>query len=109
MKDLSALFEPHSVAIIGASDDPGKYGNRVMQSIVEAGFKGAIYGVNPNVSEVLGRKAYPSVRDVPEPLDLAFVVIPSKAVLGAVKDCIAAGVKGIVIITAGFGELGQEG
>jgi len=109
MTDLSCLFEPRSVAIIGASDDTTKYGNRVMQSIVEAGFKGSVYGINPNVAEVLGRKAYPSVRDVPEPLDLAFVVIPSKAVLGAVQDCIAARVKGIVIITAGFGELGKEG
>ncbi len=60
MNDLSYLFEPRSVAIIGASDDPGKYGNRVMQSIIEAGFSGPIYGVNPTVAEVLGRKTYPS-------------------------------------------------
>ena len=109
MNDLSFLFEPRTVAVVGASDDPGKYGNRVMQSIIEAGFKGTVHGINPNVTEVLGRKAYPSVRAVPEPVDLAFIVIPSRAVLDSVKDCIAAGVKGIVIITAGFGELGQEG
>ena len=109
MTDLSCLFEPRSVAIIGASDDPTKYGNRVMQSIIEAGFRGPVYGVNPNVAEVLGRKTYPSMRDIPERIDLAFIVIPSKAVLGSVKDCLAAGVKGLVIITAGFGETGAEG
>ena len=109
MSDLSRLFEPRSVAIIGASDDPGKYGNRVMQSIIEAGYTGPIYGINPNVAEVLGRKTYPSMQSLPEPVELAFIVIPAKLVLGAVKDCIAARVKGIVIITAGFGETGKEG
>jgi acyl-CoA synthetase (NDP forming) len=109
MNDLSFLFEPRTVAVVGASDDPGKYGNRVMQSIIEAGFEGTVHGINPNVTQVLGRKAYPSVSAVPEPVDLAFIVIPSRAVLASVQDCIAAGVKGIVVITAGFGELGQEG
>jgi acyl-CoA synthetase (NDP forming) len=66
MNDLSYLFEPRSVAIIGASDDPGKYGHRVMQSIIQAGFQGPIYGVNPNVAEVLGRKTYPSMQSLPE-------------------------------------------
>ncbi len=109
MTDLSCLFEPRSVAIIGASDDPGKYGNRVMQSIIDSGFGGPVYGINPNVAAVLGRKAYPTMVALPEKVDLAFIVIPSKAVLGSVKDCIAAGVKGIVIISAGFGELGRTG
>lgn len=109
MNDLSCLFEPRSVAIIGASDDPTKYGNRVMQSIIDAGFQGPLYGVNPTVDEVLGRKAYPTMVSLPEPVELAFIVIPAKAVIGAIKDCIAAGVKGIVIITAGFGETGEAG
>ena len=109
MADLSVLFEPRSVAVIGASDDPGKYGNRVMHSIIEGGFKGPVYGINPNAAEVFGRKAYPTMSVVPERVELAFIVIPSSAVLGAVRDCIAANVRGIVIITAGFGELGDEG
>jgi len=109
MSKLSCLFEPHSVAVIGASDDRTKYGNRVMQSILEAGYAGPVYPVNPNVAVVLGRKAFPSMRDLPEPVELAFIVIPSTAVLESMKDCIAAGVKGIVIITAGFGEVGAEG
>ena len=109
MSKLACLFEPRSVAVIGASDDRTKYGNRVMQSIIEAGYAGPIYGVNPNIATVLGRKAYPSMRDLPEPVELAFIVIPAKAVLDSVKDCIAAGVKGLVIITAGFGETGAEG
>ncbi|MBN1857026.1 MAG: CoA-binding protein, partial [Dehalococcoidia bacterium] len=109
MNKLTYLFEPGSIAVIGASDDPKKYGNRVMQSILDAGYQGAVYPVNPNVPEVLGHKTIPSMQDLPEPVDLAFVVIPAKAVLGAIKDCIAVGVKGIVIITAGFGEIGKEG
>ena len=109
MSKLSCLFEPRSVAVIGASDDRTKYGNRVMQSIIDAGYTGPVYGVNPGVSTVLGRKAYPTMRELPEPVELAFIVIPSKAVLESVKDCIAAGAKGIVIITAGFGEVGAEG
>lgn len=109
MGSLSYLFEPATVAVIGASDDPTKYGNRVMQSILDAGFQGPVYPVNPNVPEVLGRSTYPSMKDLPGSVELAFVVIPAKLVLGAVRDCIAAGVKGIVIITAGFGEVDEEG
>lgn len=109
MEPLTYLFEPRSVAVIGASDDPRKYGHRVMESILDAGYQGPVYPVNPNVDQVKGRKAFPSVGDIPEPVDLAFVVIPARAVLGAIKDCIAAGIKGIVIISAGFGEIGEEG
>ena len=109
MSNLSCLFEPRSVAVIGASDDRTSPRNRVMQSILDAGYAGPVYPVNPNVPVVLERKSYPSMRSLPEPVELAFVVIPSTAVLASVKDCIAAGVKGIVIITAGFGEVGAEG
>ena len=109
MNSIAYLFEPQSVAVIGASDDSSKYGNRVMQSIIDAGYEWPIYPVNPNVPEVLGHKTFPTMRDLPELVELAFIVIPSKLVLGAVKDCIAAKVKGIVIITAGFGELGEDG
>ncbi len=109
MTDLTCLFEPHSVAVIGASDDPGKYGNRVMQSILESGFAGPVHPINPNVAKVLGFTSYPSMRSLPEPVDLAFIVIPARAVVDAVRDCIAARVKGIVIISAGFGEIGTEG
>ncbi len=80
-----------------------------MESILDAGYKGPVYPVNPNLSEVLGRRTYPSIRDLPETVELAFVVIPARAVLDAVRDCIAAGVKGIVVITAGFSEVGEEG
>jgi len=109
MEPLTCLFEPRSVAVVGASNDPGKYGHRVMESILDAGYQGPVYPVNPNLPEALGRRTYPSVRELPEPVDLVFIVIPARAVLGAVRDCIAAGVKGIVIITAGFGEIGDEG
>ena len=69
MNSISYLFEPESVAVIGASDDPTKYGNRVMQSIIDAGYEWPIYPVNPNVPEVLGRKAFPRMQDIPEPVE----------------------------------------
>lgn len=109
MTDLTCLFEPRSVAVIGASDDSGKYGNRVMRSIIEAGFEGPIYPVNPNVEQVQGRTAYRSVRELPEPVELVFIVIPARAVVDVVRDCVRSGVKGLVIISAGFGEIGDEG
>ncbi len=109
MSELTCLFKPKSIAVVGASDDPGKYGNRVMQSIIESGYAGPVYPINPNVSTVLGHTAYASARELPEPAELAFIVIPAKSVVAAVRDCIASGVKGLVIISAGFGEIGDEG
>lgn len=109
MSDLTCLFKPQSIAVVGASDDTGKYGNRVMQSILESGYAGPVYPINPNASTVLGHTAYASICDLPEPVELAFIVIPAKAVVAAVRDCVSAGVKGLVIISAGFGEIGDEG
>ena len=106
---LDPLFNPTSAAVIGASTVLHKTGGRRWRSMVESGFDGPLYPIHPTAPEILGRKAYPSLRDVPGPVELAVVLVRPDLVPGAVADCVAAGVRGIVVITAGFGETGAEG
>jgi acetyl coenzyme A synthetase (ADP forming)-like protein len=106
---LENIFAPASVAVIGASREPGKLGQAVLANIIEHGFSGAIYPINPKADEVLGHKAYPSVLQVPDPIDLAVIVIPSKYVAAALEECGQKGVKGVIVISAGFREVGGEG
>ncbi|MBN1152382.1 MAG: CoA-binding protein [Dehalococcoidia bacterium] len=107
--NLEPLFRPRAVAVVGASDDATKYGHKVLRNILDGDFQGAIYPVNPYADVVMGLKSYESLRHVPQPLDLACIVIPAEHVSSAVKDAIATGVRSLVIITAGFGETGPEG
>lgn len=107
--DLQSIFNPKSVAVIGASKQQTKWGYRLLHDIIDGGFKGEIYPINPKESEILGRKAYPNIRDVERPVDLAIIGIPAPAVPAVVNDCAAKGVKGLVIVTAGFSETGEEG
>ncbi len=109
MSNLEPLLRPQSVAVVGASDDEDKYGHKVLKNIVDAGYRGRIYPVNPNADTVLGLKSYRSLADIPERLDVAFIVIPARLVVNAVRDAVAAQVRSLVIITAGFGETGDEG
>jgi acyl-CoA synthetase (NDP forming) len=102
---LDAMFKPESVAVIGASDSPMKLGYYVMQSLKGFQFPGSVIPVNPGSDEILGQKAYPSVTDIPGPVDLVVVVVPAKQVLSVVEDCVKKRVKGIVIITSGFKEI----
>jgi acetate---CoA ligase (ADP-forming) len=106
---LDPLFNPTSAAVIGASTVLHKTGGRRWRSMVESGFAGPLYPIHPTAPEILGRKAYPSLRDVPGPVEMAVVLVRPDLVPGAVADCVAAGVRGIVVITAGFGETGAEG
>jgi acetyltransferase len=106
---LDPLFNPSSIAVIGASTVPHKSGGRRWRSIVEAGFDGPLYPIHPTASEVLGRKAYSTLADVPGPVEMAVVLVRPDLVPGAIRDCVAAGVRGIIVITAGFGETGAEG
>jgi acetate---CoA ligase (ADP-forming) len=106
---LDPLFNPTSAAVIGASTVLHKTGGRRWRSMVEGGFAGPLYPIHPTASEILGRKAYPSLREVPGPVEMAVVLVRPDLVPGAVADCAAAGVRGIVVITAGFGETGAEG
>ncbi|MEM1507453.1 MAG: acetate--CoA ligase [Candidatus Bathyarchaeia archaeon] len=106
---LDAFFNPRSIAVIGASRDPSKVGHRVFRNIVEASFKGALYPINPNADEILGFKCYRSVREAPGEVDLAVIVVPAKIVPSVVEDCGLKGVKGLIVISAGFSETGREG
>lgn len=106
---LDAFFKPNAIAIVGASRDPGKLGYSVLANIVESGYNGGIYPINPKADTILGFKTYPDVRQLPEVPDLAVIVIPYQFVPEAVKECGEAGVKAVVVISAGFREVGMEG
>jgi acetyl coenzyme A synthetase (ADP forming)-like protein len=106
---LLPVFYPRSVAVIGASRDEESIGGRVMRNALGAHFSGAVFPVNPNAQAVGSVKAYKSVMDIPDPIDLAVVVVPARVVVPVVKECAQKGVKGIVVITAGFSEVGEEG
>lgn len=106
---LKSLLEPASVAIIGASDDPARIGGRPLRYMMEAGFQGPIYPVNPNRATVQGLETFPSIRDVPEAVDCAIVAVPVKFVIRTLEDCAAMGVKSAIIFSAGFAETGPDG
>ncbi|MFI5394156.1 MAG: acetate--CoA ligase family protein [Candidatus Binatia bacterium] len=102
------FFDPKSVAIIGASRDPMRGGHRILKN-VKTGFQGSIYPVNPLCDEIDGLRCYPSVLDIPEPVDLAIVYVPARLVPGVVRDCAKRGVPGVIIESAGFAETGAAG
>ncbi|MDX1664599.1 MAG: CoA-binding protein, partial [Candidatus Promineifilaceae bacterium] len=106
---LDAIFHPSSVAVIGATERPGSVGRTIMWNLMSNSFGGVIYPVNPGRSSVLGIKAYPSISDVPEQVDLAIIVTPAPTVPGIVEECVEKGVRGAIIISAGFKERGPEG
>jgi acetyltransferase len=105
--DIKYLFEPRSVAVVGASHDPGKIGFKVLDNIIKSGFRGKIYPINPKGGEILGQKVYKSVADVPGEIDIADICIPARFVLDSVKECADNGVKFAPIITSGFSEVGN--
>jgi len=102
---MEAIFNPKSVAVIGASDNPGKLGFHVMKSLTQGGYPGRIFPVNPGKQEILGIKTFPSLLHVPEEVDLSIVVLPAERVPGTIKECKVKGVHGMVLITAGFREI----
>ncbi len=106
---IDVLFNPRSIAVIGASNTRGKLGNDVMRNLIESEYEGRIYPVNPKAGEILGQKAFRSVTDIPRDVDVAVIVIPARFVLKTVEECGEKGVKALVIITAGFKESGHEG
>lgn len=106
---LNNVLNPKSVAIIGASEVPGKAGERRTRSLVESRFTGKIYPINPKRGEIFGLKAYPNISDIDGEADLVMIVVPARFIPDAVSGSIRKGAKGIVIITAGLGESGAEG
>jgi len=102
---MEAMFNPGSVAVIGASDNPGKLGSHVMKSLTQGQYPGRIYPINPGREEILGIKTYPSLFQVRDTIDLSIIVLPSEQVPSIIKECQEKGVRGIVLITAGFKEI----
>ncbi|MGD0856953.1 MAG: acetate--CoA ligase family protein [Dehalococcoidia bacterium] len=107
MQDIKYLFEPRSVAVLGASSKAGKLGNTVVSNLIFSKYKGKIFPVNPSGGEILGLAAYKDVADVPGEIDLAVIVIPANVTFEAVKSCADKGVKFVAIITSGFAEIGN--
>ncbi|MBM3859961.1 MAG: CoA-binding protein [Verrucomicrobia bacterium] len=106
---LESLFYPQTVAVIGASREPGKVGHEVVANLINGGFAGTIVPVNPKATDVLGVKCYPDLNAFGGKVDLAVVVVPTKFVQAAVQGALDAGTKGVIVITAGFKEVGAEG
>lgn len=106
---LDALFKPRSVAIIGASTNVAKWGFNFMLHLMHGGYTGKCYPINPGGGEVLGHKTYKSILDVPDEIDLAYILIPPEPAISALRQCGEKGVPACVVVTAGFGELGEQG
>jgi len=107
--NLDKIFNPKSIAVVGASDEEGSVGYALMKNFVDLKFEGKVYPVNIRKPEVLGLKAYQSVDQIPEPVDLAVIATPSRTVPDVLEECGKAGIGGIIIISAGFKEIGPEG
>ncbi len=108
---LTPFFKPSGVALIGASSDPTKLGYGIMVNLLhpEFGFPGAVYPVNPKADEILGKRCYPDILSVPDPVDLAVIIVPAEMALAVLEDCGKRGVKAAIIISGGFREVGPEG
>lgn len=106
---LSAIFSPKNVAVIGATERQGSVGRTILWNLISSPFGGAVFPVNPTRSSILGIRAYPNVAALPETPDLAVIVTPAHTVPGVVQECADAGIKGVIVISAGFKEAGEQG
>ena len=109
MRDLDAIFSPQSLAVVGASNTPGKVGHDIFVNILKGGYQGTLYPVNLKAKSIASVRAYPTIADIPEAPDLAMIILPPQFCLDAVNQAIAKGVRGIVVVSAGFKEVGGEG
>jgi acetyltransferase len=106
---LEAFFTPEAVAVVGASERGGSVGRTILENLVQGSYRGQVFAVNPKHSEILGVKCYPSVATLPERVDLAVIVTPAATVPGVVRECVDAGTRSAIVISAGFKERGAEG
>ncbi|HEY0707129.1 MAG TPA: CoA-binding protein, partial [Polyangia bacterium] len=106
---LAPFFSPRNVAVIGATEKPGSVGRTILWNLMSNPFGGAVFPINPHRASVLGIKSHPSLEAVPDPIDLAVIVTPAATVPGLVRACAAKGVKGVIVISAGFKEAGPAG
>lgn len=103
------FLEPRSIAIVGASQSEGRFGNTIIRNLTKLNFKGRIYAVNPQVEDILGFKAYPSIRDIPEPVDLAIFIIKADRIPDILEECIEKDIHSAIILSSGFEEIGGKG
>jgi acyl-CoA synthetase (NDP forming)/GNAT superfamily N-acetyltransferase len=106
---LKAILQPRAVAVIGASRNESNLGRRVLEALLDSGFGGQVYPVNPAATELHGRRCYPTARDLPRGVDLAVIAVPRDSVLDVVDDCAVSGIKGLIVISAGFAEADAHG
>jgi acetyltransferase len=106
---LEPFFRPRAIAIVGASEDFSKINGRPLKFLLDKGYAGSIYPVNPKYETLAGLTCYPSVTAIPGPVDLAIVAVPAKAVTAAIQECVAKGVPSAVVFSSGFGEMGEAG
>lgn len=108
-KSLDPIFNPRTIAIAGASRKFGSIGQAVFRALITGGFEGTIYPVHPTATSVQGIRAYQTMQDIPEPVDLGVIIVPGDQVISVARDCLDAGAKGLIVISAGFAEMGPEG
>lgn len=106
---MRPFFEPRAIAVVGAGRERGKIGSEILHNLTSTGFTGQVFPVHPAADAIQGLRAYPRAVDIPAAIDLAIIVVPAQAVLASVDDCLAAGARGICVISAGFSETGPEG
>ncbi len=109
MNELDPIFKPRSIAVVGASRTPGAIGHTVVKNILDSGYRGKVYPVNPKADEILGLKCYKSVLDIPDEVDLAVITVPARICPAVIEECGKKGVKGAAVIASGFSEVGKEG
>ncbi|HUP46856.1 MAG TPA: GNAT family N-acetyltransferase [Thermoanaerobaculia bacterium] len=106
---MRSIFEPRSIVVVGASRRRGQLGSEILHNLRSTGFTGSLFAVNPNAGEIDGIQSFPSVAAIDQPVDLAVIAVPAAHVEAVIDDCVTKGVKAAVVITAGFGETGEEG
>lgn len=109
IKEIEAFFEPQSIAVVGVSEDPGKLGSIIFNNLLDAGFKGGLYPVNPKHKELFWHKCYANISDIEDGVELVIIVVPAKIVPAVMRDAARKGVQSVIIVTAGFKETGEEG
>ncbi|MDD5748431.1 MAG: CoA-binding protein [Actinomycetota bacterium] len=109
VQDMRLLFEPNVLAFVGASNNPGKWGHRILRNILNGGFRGSVFPVNPRAREILGIRVFPNLSSIPKSIDTAIICTPAEQTLEIVRECARCGVKFAVVISAGFSEIGESG
>ena len=109
MEDIEHILSPKSIAVVGASNRLGSLGLAIFRNLLDGGYQGILYPVNPKAKSIQGVKAYPNLVDIPDEVDMAVLIVPSEQVEGVIEDAAQKGIKGVIVITAGFKEIGGHG